>query len=391
MSAEPDYEIQKLNQLAFPRDFNPKCELTGLNATVQLMTMQFGQPFTLYYVNQEVAEQAWFGIIKKIVHLLAPLTTAAPIVGTQEERTKRANNVILSKRSLIDFCLSESSNLLSVQKYQLAIPAAIQALKFSKEIDGEKSVSVVEPYLQLAQAYLGLKEHGKAEEFLALARWVALSSDEVSDKTRSRLHMLIGRVNTARGNFEGAKPEYASSIYFSARCFGAEAIATSIGYFRLGDVFLAQGNVESALAFFDKVVDIWYKYLSALHTSVETGTFVAPSTGPAFRSLAADDPSAQLEQLSEEHLADGRSQLEQILDTRRKLLGAAHIATGEAQFTLGLFEFLLLGNDTMAESFMQQAHRAYELQLGSAHLSVKHVAKLLNAVKEKLVERGELA
>ena len=35
---KPDFEIRKLNLLAFPRDQFPKCELTGISATVQLVT-----------------------------------------------------------------------------------------------------------------------------------------------------------------------------------------------------------------------------------------------------------------------------------------------------------------------------------------------------------------
>ena len=112
---------------------------------------------------------------------MSPLIQPAPIVGTQEERNRRANNIVLSKRSLIEFCLNESSNLLSVHKYKLAFPAAIQALKFCKEVDGEKSVSMVEPYLQLSQASLGLKQLNKAEEYLSLARWIVLNSENCSD------------------------------------------------------------------------------------------------------------------------------------------------------------------------------------------------------------------
>ncbi len=148
------YTISKLNLLAFPRNQQPICELTGIRATVQLVCPNC----TLFYSTDELAEQAWHGIIRKISHLLPPLIEEAPIIGTQEERHRRARNIILSKRSLIEFCQSESSNLLSVKKYQLVIPAAIQALKFCQEIDGERAISSVEPYLQLAHSYLGLNE-----------------------------------------------------------------------------------------------------------------------------------------------------------------------------------------------------------------------------------------
>jgi tetratricopeptide (TPR) repeat protein len=184
--------------------------------------------------------------------------------------------------------------------------------------------------------------------------------------------MLLGRVNTVRGNFDVAKSEYASSVYYAACCYGAEAIPTSIGYFRLGDVFLGRGNVECALAFFDKVVDIWYKYLSALHAS---------ATNP--EGQRSQGKSANIEHLSEESLADGHGQLEQVLDTRRRLLGIVHIATGEAQFTLGLFELYLMGNITAASAYISSAQRSYESQLGSDHPSAVHVTSCLDMLSAK--------
>jgi hypothetical protein len=60
--------------------------------------------------------------------------------------------------------LAEAQALLSSKKYELAIPGAIQALKFSKDVFGDMSVNVVEPYLILAQASLGLHNTRQAEE-----------------------------------------------------------------------------------------------------------------------------------------------------------------------------------------------------------------------------------
>lgn len=352
-----EFKVVPINMLAF-REI-PRCELTGSRANVQLITKEC----TLYYASEELAEHSWFGIMKKISHLLAPLIQSAPIVGTSEERDRRAKMTILSKRSLQEFCLIEASNLLSVQKYQLAIPAAIQALKFSKEVDGERSLAVVEPYLILAQSFLGLKNINKSEEYLALARWIVLNSTECSDLVRSRMYMLMGRVLTAQGKFDDAKPEFSSSIYYQSRVTGAESVSVSMGYFRLGDVFLAQGNVEIAMGFFDKLVDIWYKYLTDLHS--------------------AGDVESTAEKLSEEQLADGRAQLEQVLETRSRLLGHAHIATGEAQYTIGLFEFFLLGNDRAAEAFIVAAQKTYESTLGEAHASSQHVHGILQLVRSR--------
>lgn len=382
-----EYKIQPLNLLAFPRDTTPICEITGERANVELITPYI----TLFYVSDELAEQAWLGIIKKIAHLISPLVQPAPVVGTQDERNRRANNIVLSKRSLIDFCLNESSNLLSVQKYQLAFPAAIQALKFCKEVDGEKSVSMVEPYLQLSQASLGLKQLHKAEEYLSLARWIVLNNHDCSDLVRSRLHMLMGRVQTAQGNFDTAKPNFADAVYYASRFYGAESIVSSIGYFRLGDVFLAQGNVECALAFFDKVVDIWYKYLSELHQADEEAVLLdgtAAAAGKKSVLRAGTQPEAVTsEQLTDENLAEGRNQLEMVFEHRKRLLGQAHIATGEVQYTLGLFEFFLLFNETLAEGLIGSALSTYEMQLGPEHPSTRHVSSMLGLVQQQLAEK----
>lgn len=362
----PEYEIQPLNLLAFPRNVNPKCELTGFPATVQLVT-----PYcTLLYANEQVAEQSWFGIIQKIAHLMAPLMQAAPMIGTADERAKRSKNVDISKRSLIEFCLAESSNHLSEHKYQLSIPAASQALKYCKELEGEMSVLVVEPYLQLTQACLGLKRYTQAQEYLALAKWVVMNSDKCTDGTRSRLFRLLGQLLIAEGSFNDAKVEYAKSIYFSSRFYGAESIQTSVVYFQLGDCFLAEGNLESALALFDKVVDVWYKFLSNIQLLSTQG------------GKSEEAAAALINGLTDEQLMEGNMQIEKVLETRGRILGPEHIATGEAEYTVGLFEYFMLGNPVQAEGRIVNALRAYQTQLGEQHTSTKHVASLLDLVKQ---------
>lgn len=313
------------------------------------------------------------------------------MVGTQEERNRRATNTVLSKRSLVEYCLAESSSLLSVQKYQLAFPAAIQALKFCQEIDGEKALSLVEPYLHLSQAALGMRQLNKAEEYLALGRWIVLNHPDCSDKLRSRLFTLKGRVCTAQGNFDLAKEDYAQAIYYASKCYGAESLVTSLGFFRLGDVFLAQGNMEAALAYFDKVVDIWYKYLCELQQDTYNGTGrdVGTPTNPATTNFLTKEKLNPItaEQLTEENLVEGRNQLEAIYEHRKRLLGNGHIATGEIQYTLGLFEFMLRNNDTLAENLMVAALQAYEMQLGPAHSSTKHVSNMLEIVQQSIADK----
>ena len=63
-------------------------------------------------------------------------------------------------------------------------------------------------------------------------------------------------------------------------------------------------QVESSLAFYDKVVDIWYKFLA----SVRNDTSLAENVGKV-------------------QLSEGMDMLARVLSTRVNLLGDTHIAT----------------------------------------------------------------
>lgn len=279
---------------------------------------------------------------------------------------------------MIEFCLHESSKLMSVEKFSLAIPGAVHALKYAKDLDGEKSISVVEPNLHLGQAFLGLKEYSKALENLSLARWIVLNTPDCSNMTRSRLHMLFGRVLAAQGNFMQAKEEFASSVYSAAHEGGPETIATSMGFFRLGDIFLAEANVESALAFFDKVVDIWYKYLSSIYQLLDSSI----KQKPLRDETVTMSPSQSIQDLSEEYITDGHSQLQQILDHRRRILGARHIAVGEVEYSLSLFSYFVLNDFSSAEGYNRAALEVYEQQLGESSASCIQVSNFLKVILE---------
>ena len=66
----------------------------------------------------------------------------------------------------------------------------------------------------------------------------------------------------------------------------------------------ATTQVESALAFYDKVVDIWYKFLAS-----------------------ARSDTSLVKNINEAQLSEGMDMLTRVLNTRVNLLGDTHIAT----------------------------------------------------------------
>ncbi|KAJ1342845.1 hypothetical protein BSLG_002504 [Batrachochytrium salamandrivorans] len=97
--------------------------------------------------------------------------------------------------------------------YDLAIPAALQALRFSMDVSGANSIDLVPSYLLLGKASIG--------------------------------------------QYDKALGQLAQDIYYISLSKGPEHISATGGYFQLGTVFQNLGRIEHATGVFDKVVHIW--------------------------------------------------------------------------------------------------------------------------------------
>ncbi|KAJ8608269.1 hypothetical protein CTAYLR_007267 [Chrysophaeum taylorii] len=341
----PAYRVQTLNTLAFPKGQVPRCEMTGLPARVQCITPHI----TLYFVSKECAKQAWYGIMHKIAPLLGPLRTPCLVVGTEEDRAKREYTMEMSKKALVDLCSQEAEKFLVERQYDLAIPGALQAVTFLREIYGDGAIEMIGPFMQLAEAHLGLGRAREAAEVLGRATWTVSKNPDCSNSMKSQLHRNIGKLHLSQNKLDEALAELSHDIYFSSLEMGPEHIETSVGYYHIASVFYAQHKIENALAFYDKVVDIWYRFL-----------------------LAARRDTNLVDSVSESQLSQAGDMLDHVLRTRAKLLGDTHIATGEAKYTVGLLH-LVANNVEKARDAIQAALATYIDHLGPDHPSTKHI------------------
>ena len=111
------------------------------------------------------------------------------------------------------------------------------------------------------------------------------------------------------------------------------------------------------MAFYDKVVDAWYKFLVQCRSDPDVGRDV----GEAARREAVD-------------------MLRRVLATRAKLLGDAHVATGEAKYALGLLH-LFNGTDlNEARELVKDAAQTYSKHLGPDHEKTKDVVDVLQRI-----------
>ena len=347
------YKLVDILPMAYPKGKAPVCEMTGLPAKVKCET----EHITLFYNNRETAEESWHGIMCKIAPLLGPLRSPPNVIGSEEDRKKREYTMDLSKKALVDLCGQEADKFLVAGRFELALPGAQQEMKFLRELYGEGAVELVAAYLRMAEANVGLARYQQAEQFLSMANWSILKNPDASNALRSKLHRNFGKVYAARGKLDEALDELAKDIYCSSLASGPEHVDASPGYFHAASVFYAQHRIEHALAFYDKVVDAWYKFLVQCRSDPEVGRDV----GEAARREAVD-------------------MLRRVLATRAKLLGDAHVATGEAKYALGLLH-LFNGTDlNEARELVKDAAQTYSKHLGPDHEKTKDVVDVLQRI-----------
>jgi len=346
--------MEKLNALTFAKSRRPVCELTGRVATIQLVT-----PFlTLYYSTREAAEVSWEGIMHKLCPLLGPIRSAPASTGSQEERERRKKTLHISLRALIDLTQTEATKYLDKRQYDLALPGALQALQFAKTVNGEDHIDLVGPFLILAEVNLGTGGLTQAENYLSRANWIILKNPAASNVLRSKLHRNFGKLFALKGNYSEALRHMANDIYYLSLDLGPENVQTAVGYFNMGNVFIAQSQLEKGLAFYDKVVDIWYKYLADIRSEVaEKAVLETANTTEAIGILRS------------------------ILETKQRSLGPDHIASGEALYTIGLLKLFTVGKDN-AITDIEEALKIYTKALGPEHPSTQDVSNVLSSVTD---------
>ncbi|KAJ3275864.1 Zinc finger MYND domain-containing protein 12 [Terramyces sp. JEL0728] len=145
-------------------------------------------------------------------------------------------------------------------QYELAIPAALQSLRFSMALSGDNPINLVPSYLILGEASIGMKRYYEAENYLSLAKWAILKSDDCANDIKSQLHRNFGQLYAAQGQYDKALHQLALDITcITLHTDNPEDVAVSGGYYHMGIIFQKQGRNEDAQAFYEIVVSIWSK------------------------------------------------------------------------------------------------------------------------------------
>jgi len=162
---------------------------------------------------------------------------------------------------MLKLCTETAQKFLVQGKYELAVPGALQSLKFAIEVYGSEATELVPSYLLLAEANLGLRRLKIAEEFLSLANWNIIKHPEAGSSMMSNLQRNFGRLYAAQQRYNEALQAFATDIYHSSLEFGPENIRSAPSYFHMGRVFQSHQKSERAASFYQKVVQVYTTFL----------------------------------------------------------------------------------------------------------------------------------
>lgn len=273
----------RLNPLSCARGVKYQCEMCGQAASLACAHCR-----VTYYCSKQHQSLDWNGIHERICSIMAPIRNPPEALNNEDERRRRQLTLTMNRHALIELTRAEASKLLVQGQAELAIPAALQSLKVAIDVFGKGHLSLVPSYLLLAEANMGLRRFQQAEEFLQMANWAIYKNPDSSAHLRSPLRRLFGRIYLAQGRYNDALEQLAHDVrrwafppgpwrrlrcaavqvYYSSVSHGPEHYKTAGGYFQMGMAFLKKDEIEKCLAFLDKVVDIWYKFLTGLRSTI---------------------------------------------------------------------------------------------------------------------------
>uniref|UniRef100_A0A7S4PS91 MYND-type domain-containing protein n=1 Tax=Alexandrium monilatum TaxID=311494 RepID=A0A7S4PS91_9DINO len=355
MSAVP------INQLARPKSTKYECEICGKAATLKCSECP------TFYCTQEHFDIDWRGIRHLIAQDIVVLRERPKMIGSEEERDRRTEELMGIRKELLELCTETAQKHLVQGKYELAVPGALQSLKFAIEVFGSEATELVPSYLLLAEANLGLRRLKIAEEFLSLANWNILKHPEAGSSMMSNLQRNFGRLYAAQQRYNEALQAFATDIYHSSHEFGPENIRSAPSYFHMGRVFQSHQKSDRASAFYTKVVEVYTSFLE---------TWLSETGGEGSSDITAVEVEEAMEIVK--HITEYREK--RCEDDSSDQL---RMETAEGRYTLGLL-LMYTGEVASSRDCLSQALEVFLAVAGLDHKKTLACQKHLETLDKRV-------
>eukprot|EP00927_Polykrikos_kofoidii_P062367 TRINITY_DN57177_c0_g1_i1.p1 TRINITY_DN57177_c0_g1~~TRINITY_DN57177_c0_g1_i1.p1 ORF type:complete len:363 (-),score=67.19 TRINITY_DN57177_c0_g1_i1:297-1385(-) len=353
MAAEP------INQLARPKGVKYECELCGKPATLKCSECP------TYYCTQEHFDTDWRGIRNQIAQDIVVLRERPKMIGSEEERDRRSEELMRIRKELLELCTETAQKFLVQGKYELAVPGALQSLKFAIEVFGSEATELVPSYLLLAEANLGLRRLKIAEEFLSLANWNILKHPQAGSSMMSNLQRNFGRLYAAQQRYNEALQAFATDIYYSSQEFGPENIRSAPSYFHMGRVFQSHQKLDRVASFYSKVVEIYTTFLE---------NWLNDTTGEQSVDITAVEVEEAMEIIK--HITEYREKRE-VDQTER-----AKTETAEGRYALGLIQ-VYTGEVSTGKECLAQALDVFIETIGGENVKTRRCQQYLEQLERQ--------
>lgn len=255
-----------------------------------------------------------------------------------------------------------------------AIPAALQALRFSSQVFGSGSVQLVPVYLLLAEASTGTGHLRQAAKYLSQAQWIVLQTPDCSAALQSKLHRGLGLFSVAEGNLDQALYHLANDVYLATAEFGLNSVEVSGGYFHMANIFFRQNKMDAANSLYTEVSSLWHDWLlSSLHRHQRVLRTQAEA------SPFSKDVEGVKDRISEAQREEGTRVLWAVLKVREQGPLQHPGETARVLHALAMIHYLGLDLAKAQEVGMKAFDLAKQLPQQDSLETIGHLLELINA------------
>nr|XP_025951246.1 zinc finger MYND domain-containing protein 12 [Dromaius novaehollandiae] len=331
-----------------------------------------GQTPAVRDVDHQKAD--WVSIHERICQLLIPIHTSLPFFSSEKERKHGMEQLLNRQKHIIDLAYSTAQKFILEGKPRKAIPAGLQALRFSIRVYGSYSVDVVPAYLIMAEACIGAGCLMQATTYLSQAQWIVLKTPDCSLAIQYKLHRDLGLLYAAKGDLEQSVYHLANDIYLASCAFGPNAIQTAGGYFHMANIFLRQKKTDVAKSLYAEVTAIWHAFLVK---SVQRQEQVLKLQAEA--SPFNEDREVSEDHLTEAQQAEAIQALNAILDFREQAPKQQPDETAKVLHALAMLFYLSMDLSKAREVGVKAFDLVKQLPQQEALEAIDRLLKLINS------------
>ncbi|XP_025909403.1 zinc finger MYND domain-containing protein 12, partial [Nothoprocta perdicaria] len=297
------------------------------------------------------------------------------LTGSEKERKHGMEQLLNRQKYIIDVAQSTAQKFILEGEPGKAIPAGLQALRFSIRVYGACSVDVVPAYLLLAEACMDAGCLMQATTYLSQAQWLILKTPACSLAVQLKLHRDLGLLYAAKGDLEQSLYHLANDIYLASCAFGPDAVQAAEGYFHMAKIFLRQNKTDVANSLFAEVTAIWHAFLLK---SVQTQEQILKTQAEA--SPFDEDRDVSEEPLTEAQQTEAIQALNTILDFREKAPKQQPDGTAKVLHSLAMLYYL---NGDLSKAREMGAKALDLMKQLPQQESLEAVDHLLNLINSK--------